>query len=57
MKMKKLFARGLSFMVAVLFVVALGSFSVSAQTGTASIRARKRSPGERRLWRQNHPSE
>lgn len=44
MKMSKLFASGLSMMVAALFVVAIGSFSVSAQTGTGSIRGTVKDP-------------
>ena len=43
MKMKKLFSSGLSLMIAVLFVVALGS-SALAQTGTGSIRGIVKDP-------------
>src|SRR5687767_7963581 len=44
MRMKKRFASGLSLMIAVLFVVALGSSSASAQTGTGSIRGTVKDP-------------
>src|SRR5688572_5090951 len=44
MRMKKLFASGLSLMIAVLFVVALGSSSASAQTGSGSIRGTVKDP-------------
>ena len=44
MKMKKRFASGLSLMIAVLFVVALGSSSASAQTGTGTIRGTVKDP-------------
>jgi len=44
MRMKKCFASGLSLMIAVLFAVALGSSSASAQTGTGSIRGIVKDP-------------
>lgn len=44
MRMKKLFASRLSLTIAVLFVVALGGFTVSAQTGTGSIRGTVKDP-------------
>ena len=44
MKMNRMFLRGLSLMVAALFVVAVGGFSASAQTGTGSIRGIVKDP-------------